>query len=160
MDRMVPCTAAAASTYHLYASGGVTGVLSAFFVPGDLDIWPLTLTFKFVQVRDQTCLPHEFGANLFSSFPEYLRHKQKKQNAKNRNLKAYDDISPLLTIHQIFFFLFCYISVLYNFRVFSLCLFVAQWIFTSRHCTTIAIKTMQDKMQDKRMSDQAEAAAE
>jgi len=28
--------------------------------------WPLTLTFKFVQARDQACLPCEFGANPFS----------------------------------------------------------------------------------------------
>ena len=36
------------------------------FVLGDLDLWSLTLTFKFVQASDQACLPGEFGANPFS----------------------------------------------------------------------------------------------
>ena len=36
------------------------------FVPGDFDLWPLTLTFKFVRARDQTRLRCKFGANLFS----------------------------------------------------------------------------------------------
>jgi len=37
-----------------------------FFVPGDLDFGPLTLTFKLFRARDQTRLHCEFGANLFS----------------------------------------------------------------------------------------------
>jgi len=37
-----------------------------FFVPSDLDLLPLTLTFKLVRARGQTRLPCEFGANLFS----------------------------------------------------------------------------------------------
>ena len=37
-----------------------------FFVPGDLDLWPLISTFKLVRAKDQTRLPCEFGANPFS----------------------------------------------------------------------------------------------
>jgi len=37
-----------------------------FFVPGDFDIWLLTLTFKLLRAREQTRLPCEFGANPFS----------------------------------------------------------------------------------------------
>jgi len=39
---------------------------SRLFDPGDLDLCPLTLTFKLVGARDQTRLPCEFGANPFS----------------------------------------------------------------------------------------------
>jgi len=42
------------------------GPKNAVYVPGDLDLWPLTLTFKLVRARDQTCLPCEYGANPFS----------------------------------------------------------------------------------------------
>ena len=45
------------------------------FVPGDLDLWPLTLTFKLVQAREKTRLSCEFGTNLFSSSPRYFIHK-------------------------------------------------------------------------------------
>ena len=34
--------------------------------PGDLDLSPLTLTFKLVRARDQARFPRVFGANLFS----------------------------------------------------------------------------------------------
>jgi len=37
-----------------------------FFVPGDLDLWHLTLTFKVVWARHKTRFPCEFGANPFS----------------------------------------------------------------------------------------------
>jgi len=36
------------------------------FVPGDLDLRPLTVTFKLVRASDQTRLPCEFGTNPFS----------------------------------------------------------------------------------------------
>jgi len=68
---------------------GVMGVQSAFFVPGDLD--PLTLTFKLVRVMDQTRLPCEFGANLFSSSQDiWVVNKKNKvtDSSKNRNLPA------------------------------------------------------------------------
>jgi len=39
---------------------------NAVFDPGNLDLWPLILTFKLVRVRDQTRLPCEFGENPFS----------------------------------------------------------------------------------------------
>ena len=34
--------------------------------PGDLDLSPLTLTFKLTRAKDQTRLPCEFGANPLS----------------------------------------------------------------------------------------------
>jgi len=36
------------------------------FVHGDLDLWLLSLTFKLIRTRDETCLPCEVGANPFS----------------------------------------------------------------------------------------------
>jgi len=47
-------------------AGGRKGLKMLLFVPDDLDLWPLTLTFKLVRVRQQTRLPCEFGANQFS----------------------------------------------------------------------------------------------
>jgi len=50
-------------------------------VPGDLDLWPMTLTSKFVWARDQTHLPYEFGANLLSGSRDISYTKQRqKQN--------------------------------------------------------------------------------
>jgi len=37
----------------------------SFFVPGDLDLWPLTMTFKLIRGRDHTRHHCEFGANPF-----------------------------------------------------------------------------------------------
>jgi len=55
------------------------------FLPGDLDIWPLTLTFNLGQARDQTRLPCEFGANPFSG-SQGISYTKKPQTdgAKNR----------------------------------------------------------------------------
>jgi len=53
------------------------------FVPGDLDLSPLTLTFKLVRARDQTRLQCEFGANSFSGSQRYFIHKQKSHRAKS-----------------------------------------------------------------------------
>jgi len=36
------------------------------FVPDDLGLFSLTMTFKLVRTKDQTRLPCEFGANPFS----------------------------------------------------------------------------------------------
>jgi len=63
-----------------------TQAAETFFVPGDLDLWPLTLTFKLARARDQTRLPCEFGTNTFSgsrdiSYTNKNRHRQRqKQN--------------------------------------------------------------------------------
>jgi len=46
------------------------------FVPGDLNLWHLTLTFKLVRARDQTRLPCEFGANPFSG-SRYISYTNK-----------------------------------------------------------------------------------
>jgi len=43
-------------------------VKNAVFVPGDLGLSSLTLTFKLVRARDQTRLACKFGANTFSGF--------------------------------------------------------------------------------------------
>jgi len=45
---------------------GVMGAPNRVFVPGDLDLWPLTLTFKFLRARDKARPSCEFGANPFS----------------------------------------------------------------------------------------------
>jgi len=56
------------------------------FVPGDLDLWPLTLTFKFVQAKDQTRLPFELGADPFSGSRDisYTNREPQTDGAKNR----------------------------------------------------------------------------
>jgi len=80
-DEMVP---SAAAWRHLQRARSIPSLAgsrkwaSRFFVPGDLDLWPLTLTFNLVRARDKTRLPCEFGAIRFQPFPRYLRHKQKK----------------------------------------------------------------------------------
>ena len=59
------------------------------FVPGDLDLWPLTLTFKFVQAKDQTRLPFELGADPFSGSRDisYTNKKPRTDGAKNRTFR-------------------------------------------------------------------------
>jgi len=46
-------------------TGRRKGRKMSFFVPGDLDLWPLTMTFTYVRARDRTRLSCEFGANTF-----------------------------------------------------------------------------------------------
>jgi len=62
------------------------------FVPGDLDLRPLTLTFKLVRARDQTCLLCEFGANQFSGSPDISytnkKHKKSQTAPKTRTLRS------------------------------------------------------------------------
>jgi len=58
---------------------------NAVFVHGDLDLWPLTLTFKLIQARGQTRLPCEVGAIPFSGSRDisYTRNtdwRRQKQN--------------------------------------------------------------------------------
>jgi len=69
---------------------GVLWVHRALFVPGDLDPWPLTLTFKLVQARDQTRLPCEFGTNPFSGSRDIFSYTNKKvtDSTKNRTLHS------------------------------------------------------------------------
>jgi len=61
-----------------------------FVVPGDLDLWPLTLTFKLLRARDQTRLPCEFGENLFSGSRDisYTVKKPQTDGAKNRTFRS------------------------------------------------------------------------
>jgi len=65
---------------------------NAVFVPRDLHIWPLTLTFKLVRARDhhQTRLPCEFGANPFSGSRDiwYTNKKPQTEGAKNRTFRS------------------------------------------------------------------------
>jgi len=57
----------------------------SFLVPADLNLWPLTLTFKLMRVRDQTRLPCEFGAHRLSvsravSCTQKSHRQRQKQN--------------------------------------------------------------------------------
>jgi len=58
------------------------------FVRRDLDLWPLTLTFKLVRTRDQARLPCEFGANPFSGSPDISYTKTHTDSAKNRTFRS------------------------------------------------------------------------
>jgi len=59
----------------------------AFFVPGDLDLWPLILTFKLVSARDQMRLPREFGTNPFGGSGDiWGTNKKVTDGHKNRTL--------------------------------------------------------------------------
>jgi len=51
---------------------GGDGSAQHVFVPGDRDLWLLTLTFKLVRARDQTHLSCEFGVNPFSGSRDIL----------------------------------------------------------------------------------------
>ena len=53
------------------------GPKNAVFVPGDLDLWPLTLTFKLVQARDRTRLPLNLE-QVHSAVPEIFHTQTKK----------------------------------------------------------------------------------
>jgi len=68
---------------------GVLWVHSAFFVSGDLDLWPLTLTFKLVRAKGQARLPCEFGANAFRGSCHPL------SNASLKNRTRFDDFAHL-----------------------------------------------------------------
>jgi len=59
-----------------------------FFVPGDPDFWPMTLTFKLVRPRDQKHLPCEFCANLFSGSGDISYTKHQTNGAKNRTFRS------------------------------------------------------------------------
>jgi len=67
-NRMVPSAALQRMAYGarltMHCQLGMTQKLSSFcpWWP-----WPLTLTFKLIWARGQTCLPCEFGTNPFSS---------------------------------------------------------------------------------------------
>jgi len=63
---------------------------SARFCPCDLDLWPLTLTFKVFQATDQRRLLCEFGANPFSGFRDIWFTNKKA----NKNKTRAKDISP------------------------------------------------------------------
>jgi len=65
----------------------VIGVNSAFPIPGDLDLWPLTLAFKLIRAKDLTPLPCEFGA-IRSAIPEIfnsqtIKNKKATDSAEN-----------------------------------------------------------------------------
>jgi len=62
------------------------------FVPRDLDLWPLILTFKLLRAKDQTRLPCEFGANPFSGSCYPL------SNASLKNRTRFDDFAHLCII--------------------------------------------------------------
>jgi len=70
----------------------------AFFCPW----WPwhLTLTFKLVCARDQTCPPCEFGENMFSSSRDisYTNKEPQTDGAKNRTFCS--SLRVVITLHQ------------------------------------------------------------
>jgi len=95
---MVP---SAAAWRHLQRPRYNAFSISRKCVLGDLDLWPLTLTFKLVQAKDQTRLPCESGANPFSNSRDiWFTNKKNKQkvtgSAKNRTLR-----SPLCAVKTI-----------------------------------------------------------
>jgi len=67
------------------------GVMSAqrVFVPGYLDLSPLTLTFKLTRAKDQTRLQCEFGANPLSGSCHPL------SNASLKDPTRFDDFAHL-----------------------------------------------------------------
>jgi len=74
------------NTNHTQAPKRSKNVL---FVPGDLDHWRLTLTFKLVRARNDTRLFCEFGANPFSgSWEVSYTSKKVADSAKNRTLRS------------------------------------------------------------------------
>jgi len=60
------------------------------FVPGDLDLWPLTLSFKLFWARDQTRLPCEFGAIPLNGIRDIWSTSKKSHTALKTepNLRA------------------------------------------------------------------------
>jgi len=83
-------TAAVHSRHPLQRRNGLVCCFMALFAANALQCifigdeicpwwpWPLTWTFKLVWVRDQTCLPCEFGANPFSSSRDIWCPNKKK----------------------------------------------------------------------------------
>jgi len=55
-----------------------------FLVPDDLDLLPLTLTFKLVRARDQTRLPCEFGATQIRSAVPGIFHTRTKSHGQRQ----------------------------------------------------------------------------
>jgi len=77
----------AASAFHPIAAR-VDGSAQCIFCPWWL--WPLTLTFKLVQARDETRFPHEFGANLFRRSRDiWFTNKKVTDSTKNRTYTVY-----------------------------------------------------------------------
>jgi len=83
--------------YHALSMG--TTQQYFVFVPGDFDLWSLTLTFTLVWAKDQTRLPSVsclwIWRKSVQRFPRYLSHNQKTNkmekvtdSAKNRTLFA------------------------------------------------------------------------
>ena len=104
-DRVVAsdacATLSAMRAFYSVHTVGVLWVHSTSFVPGDPDLWLLTLTFKLVPVKDETRLPCEFGANPFSSSCHPL------SNTSAKNLTRFDDFahlahkwSPTITVNS------------------------------------------------------------
>ena len=90
IDAPAACaTLSATRPFHFVHTAGVLWVHSAFFVPSDLDLWPLTLTFKVVRAKDQTRLRCEFGANPFSGSCHPL------SNTSPKNRTRFDDFAHL-----------------------------------------------------------------
>jgi len=67
----------------------------------------VTLTFKLVQARDQTCLPCEFGANPFSSSRDisYTNKKTTDWRRQKQNLQQFiacsEELNTSLTVNNL-----------------------------------------------------------
>jgi len=61
-----------------------------FFVPGNLDVWRLTFTFKLIRARDQTSFLWIWRKSV-QRFPRYFIHKQQsqRQRQKKQNLTQF-----------------------------------------------------------------------
>jgi len=59
----------------------------AIFVPGDLDLWPLTLTFKLVRASLNVRF-HTFFLRIWhksvQGFPRYYLYKQKSRRQRQK----------------------------------------------------------------------------
>jgi len=66
---------------HINNTQAAAGAEKCRFVPGDLHLWPLTLTFKLV---------YEFGANPFNGSRDisYTTKKPQTDGAKNRTFRS------------------------------------------------------------------------
>jgi len=101
--------ASCSRTDHSFAAGGMH---NACFVRSDLDLWPLTLTFKLVRAKDRTRLPCEFGANPFSGSRDiWGTNKKSSQTALKTELHLRAVIKGAVILRSI---LECFSSVCYK----------------------------------------------
>ena len=82
-------TLSATRPFHFVHTAGVLWVHNTFFVPVNLDLWLLTLTFQLVRAKDQTRLSYEYCTNPFSVSCHILL------NARPNNRTRFNDFAHL-----------------------------------------------------------------